>query len=649
MSGKSSPLDFISTSLLKSCSDTFSILIAHLANLSFTQGIFPSKFKLAQISPLLKKPGLSKSDPSNFRPISNLNIIGKILERLALTRLLPHLSISPSFSPLQSAYRKFHSTETALLKLTNDIMDTIDSGKVTILAALDMSAAFDTLDHTTLLHRLEHTFGLSGTVHTWIHSYLTNRSSFVKIDSSSSSSSTGVPQGSVLGPLLFVLFISPEVDVIGLIPDMQNKSGIVSFHQYADDTQLYIGANSSTLAAQIASIEACTQRVHDWLLNNGLHLNPSKSEAIAFSNPRSKPLVALAESVETITVAGSPIKLQSSIKSLGVYLDSHMSFDKHVSEICKASYFHIRALRHIRSSLTTEAAKMVAVAIVGSRLDYCNSLLAGTSASNLARLQMVQNTLVRVVAQKSLSQKYCHITPVLAGLHWLPVRHRIDFKIATTTFIVLHHQQPSYLAQILPRYIPSRSLRSSSSITISAPFRKTSMATSKSFSSTASRVWNKLPTHVSSALTLPVFRRHPKAPLFPWCLPWLHCTNHQNRRYHAVHLTRSSPAPTISSLLHPAWVLLHTGAWASAALLTKNWFLGCSLNMKIIINTFFSVNYITSFFHFLSPHHCSCFVVSNVMIIIKDWSISHPNKSVSQSVSQSIQSISQSKLLYWIW
>ena len=157
-----------------------------------------------------------------------------------------------------------------------------------------------------------------------------------------------------------------------------------------------------------------------------------------------------------------------------------MSFDKHVSEICKASYFHIRALRHIRSSLITEAAKMVAVAIVGSRLDYCNSLLAGTSASNLARPQMVQ--MARVVAQKS---RYCHITPVLVALHWLPVRHRIDFKIATTAFKVLHHQQPSYLAQILPRYTPSRSLRSSSSITISAPLRKTSMATSKSFSSTA--------------------------------------------------------------------------------------------------------------------------------------------------------------------
>ena len=130
------------------------------------------------------------------RPISNLNTIGKILERLALARLFPHISISPSFCPLQSAYRKFHSTETALLKLTNDIMETIDSGKITILAALDMSAAFDTLDHTTLLHRFEHTFDLFVFVISWIRFYLTNRASFVKIDSSSSPStkmSTGVP------------------------------------------------------------------------------------------------------------------------------------------------------------------------------------------------------------------------------------------------------------------------------------------------------------------------------------------------------------------------------------------------------------------------------------------------------------------------
>ena len=182
MSNKSSQLDYIPTSLVKSCAATSSILISHLANLSFTQATFPAKFKLALISPLLKKPGLAKSELSNFRPISNLNTIGKILEPLALARLFPHISVSPSFCPLQSAYRKYHSTETALLKLTNDILETIDSGKITILTALDMSAAFDTLDHATLLHRLRHTFGLTGCVISWICSYLTNRTFFVKIN-----------------------------------------------------------------------------------------------------------------------------------------------------------------------------------------------------------------------------------------------------------------------------------------------------------------------------------------------------------------------------------------------------------------------------------------------------------------------------------
>ena len=243
----------------------------------------------------------------------------------------------------------------------------------------------------------------------------------------------------------------------------------MSFHQYADDTQLYIGTNSSTLTSQIASIESCTQRVHDWLLNNGLHLNPSKSEAIAFYNPRSKPLAALAESIGTVSVAGSPIKLQSSIKNLGVYLDSKMSFDKQVSETCKVCFFHIRALRHIRASPTTEASKTIAAAIVDSWLDFCNSLLAGTSISNLTRLQLVQNTLARVVAQKP---RFCHITPVLFDLHWLPVHHRISFKIATVTFRVLQSQQPSYLASHVPRYVPTRALRLSSSLPICVPLIK---------------------------------------------------------------------------------------------------------------------------------------------------------------------------------
>ena len=191
-----------------------------------------------------------------------------------------------------------------------------------------------------------------------------------------------------------------------------------------------------------------------------------------------------------------PNTLYSIVCGLLRYMKEHSKNSK----ACKACYFHIRALHHIRASLTTEASKTIAVAIVGSRLDYCNSLLAGTSVSNLTRLQHVQNALARVVAQKP---RFCHITPVLSDLHWLPVRHRISFKIATVTFRVLQFQQPTDLASLIPKYVPARALRSASVLSICVPPRKTTIAASKSFSSVASNIWNSLPSHLSSIPALP--------------------------------------------------------------------------------------------------------------------------------------------------
>ena len=181
-----------------------------------------------------------------------------------------------------------------------------------------------------------------------------------------------------------------------------------------------------------------------------------------------------------------------------------MSFDVQVTETCEAYYLHTRALRHIRTSFTIEASKTIATAIFGSRLDFCNSLLAGTSVSNLTRLQRVQNTLAWIIAQKP---RFCHIKHVPSDLHWFPVRHRISFKIATVTFRVLQSQQPSYLSSLIPRYVPARTLRSSSTFSICVPPRKTTMAASKSFSSVAPSIWNALPNHLSSIPNLPAFRR----------------------------------------------------------------------------------------------------------------------------------------------
>ena len=181
MPPKSSPLDVLPCCLLKACADVFTPIIIRLANLSFQTGNFPSSYKRAQVLPLLKKAGLDTSSPANYRPISNLSTVSKVLERLLLARLCPHLLGSINFSQFQSAYRKGHCTETELLEVLDSVYTAADDKKVTVLVGLDLSAAFDTVSHDTLLDRLQREFGVTATALSWIQFFLSNWSQFVKL------------------------------------------------------------------------------------------------------------------------------------------------------------------------------------------------------------------------------------------------------------------------------------------------------------------------------------------------------------------------------------------------------------------------------------------------------------------------------------
>ena len=197
---------------------TFAHVITRLVNLSFEHATFPAKFKMASVTPLLKKHGLDATDPASYRPISNLNTVSKILERLVLNRVIPHVLSSSSFDAVQSAYRRNHSTETALLKITNDIYSGFDAHQSTILVALDQSAAFDCIDPKIMISRLQHTFGVTDQALNWFVSYFDARSMFVRRSGTSSATTAcnyGVPQGSSLGPLCFNLYIAPLSSVIG--------------------------------------------------------------------------------------------------------------------------------------------------------------------------------------------------------------------------------------------------------------------------------------------------------------------------------------------------------------------------------------------------------------------------------------------------
>jgi len=503
---KTSVLDFVPTSVVKSCPALFSDLIAHLANLSFSNGVFPSKFKHASVTPILKKPNLDPSEPANYRPISNLNNISKIIERLFLTRLQPHIISSPNFNPLQSAYRRYHSNEPSLVHLLDSVYHNADDGLATPLVSLDLSAAFDTIDHSILLKRLSYSFGVMGSAHNWLNSYLSGRSNSVRVGSSSSPvtpSICGVPQGSVLGPVLFSIYISPIAHIASQFNVRQQ--------QYADDTQLMLFLSPSNLESSLVNLQQCLSSLRSWFFHHGLALNSDKTEVTCLGTAHRRQSLS---SLTSVQVADASVSLSDHIKLLGITLDNRLSFDKHVSNVCSISYFHIRALRHIRTFLDLESSKSIACAIVSSRLDYANSCLSGVSSYNINRLQRVQNCLARVVKPTHSA------TPsrsLLASLHWLPIRQRVTFKLAGLVYRSLHDTSPPYLSSLLHAYTPARPLRSSSAHLLVEPRLRTTLA-SRGFRSAGPRIWNSLPHDITLAPSFSSFKSKLKTYLFTLAL-----------------------------------------------------------------------------------------------------------------------------------
>ncbi|KAL0153340.1 hypothetical protein M9458_051336 [Cirrhinus mrigala] len=346
-------LDPVPTKLLKELLPVAEEPLLNIINSSLSLGHVPKPFKLAVIKPLIKKPQLDPSELANYRPISNLPFMSKILEKVISAQLCSFLQKNDIYEEFQSGFRPHHSTETALVKITNDLLLASDQGCISLLVLLDLSAAFDTIDHDILIDRLQNYAGIQGQALKWFRSYLSDRYHFVYLNGESSQLSPvkyGVPQGSVL--------------------------------------------------------------VH---------------------------------------------------------------------------------------------------AFMTSRLDYCNALLGGCPASSINKLQIVQNAAARVLTR---SRKYDHITPILKSLHWLPIRFRISYKIALLTYKALNGLAPAYLTSLLPRYNPSRSLRSQNSGLLVVPRIAKSTKGGRAFSHLAPKLWNSLPDNVRGSDTLSLFKSRLKTHLF---------------------------------------------------------------------------------------------------------------------------------------
>ena len=462
----------------------------------------PQSFKVAVIKPLLKKPTLDPGILANYRPISNLPFLSKILERVVAKQLCDFLHNNNLFETFQSGFRAHHSTETALVKVTNDILIASDEGLLSVLILLDLSAAFDTIDHHILLQRLRHLVGVRGAALRWFESYLSDRSQFVNTNDTSSLREKvryGVPQGSVLGPILFTLYMLPLGEIV--------RKHSINFHCYADDTQLYMSMRPDELD-QLSKFEACLRDIKSWMTSNYLLLNADKTELIILGPKHLRDKLADGN----FTLDGTIVTPRVTVKNLGVTFDQDMSFQCHIQQITKIAFFHLRNIAKVRHILSQNDAEKLVHAFVTSRLDYCNALLSGCPAKTLHSLQLVQNAAARVLTG---ARRRDHITPSLASLHWLPVKYRIEFKILLMTYKALNGLAPSYLKDLIAPRQTGRAVRSQYVNMLKVPEKIPKVKTgARAFKYQAPQLWNLLPVLVREADTLSVFKTRLKTFLY---------------------------------------------------------------------------------------------------------------------------------------
>ena len=265
----------------------------------------------------------------------------------------------------QSAFRKHHSTESAPLNIHNDIL--LNMGKGPVTALLDLSTAFDTIDHTILLDRLNGYYEISELALGWFKSYLLGRTHSVKVGSTLShpvALQYGVPQGSVLGPILFSLYTNPISSII------QSHSSI-NYHFYADDTHLYISLSPANFSHCIQNLKNCLNDIRIFMFTNKLKLNPEKTEFILIGSKSNRKQVL---PHFPINILGNQVSPEQSVKNLGVVFDSNFTFFDHVSQDIKSTRVHARDLYRIHPLLDLKTSVLLANVLVSSRLDYCNSL-----------------------------------------------------------------------------------------------------------------------------------------------------------------------------------------------------------------------------------------------------------------------------------
>ncbi len=477
---KCSPEDPIPAFLLKENVDFFIPYWLDIVNLSLEVGSMEG-LKSAVIIPLIKDLSslVDKEIFKNYRPVSNLLFLSKLIERVVDSRLDNHMSVNKLHDDHQFGYKKYHSTETLLLKIVNNLLLSCDNNMPSVVLLLDLSAAFDTVDHIKLLNILYSEIGLRGKAYNWCKSFLTDRTFRIKIGNSYSLVELllyGVPQGSVLGPRFFNLYIRPLYKF--LEPTKFDIDG------FADDNQLvkrFLPAMQGHALGE--SIQCCLNSISKWMNEYFLRLNQDKTKILVIAPPSVKKDIRIGG----VFLNGSDtcIRFVECAKNLGVNLDNELTVDSHINKVVRSCFMMIRKLSSIKPFLSIMQLKSLVCTKIFLLLDYCNSLYYGLNSATIMKLQRVQNAAARLIRSKGSMS----LDDVFIKCHWLRVRERILFKLLLTVHKCLNHRAPESLCELLEYGESDRTQKLQER-------KSKSKYGDRAFSHAGPKVWNHLPKDI---------------------------------------------------------------------------------------------------------------------------------------------------------
>ena len=469
--------------------------LTYLVNLSLTKGTFPSQWKKARICPIFKEG--DSTEPCNYRPISILPVSSKAIERAVFDQMYPFLDGKAMIYDNQSGFRPNYSTSSALLHITEEWLNAIDESKYIGIVMLDLKKKlFDTVNHSILLRKLCN-YGLSLNVIEWFESDLEDRKHVTTINgvkSEEEKCTCGIPQGSILGPLLFILYIN----------DLPNHVSNVTVSMYADDTALFYSSND--INEVVDKINGDLVKMDDWLSRNRLCLNVNKTKFMLVGT--SQKLACVSNQDLDVNIKGIPLQKVNHAKHLGIIIDETLDWSDQVNHVIKKVSTGLYCLRKSTNVLPKHIQLMLYKTIIAPHFDYCNIVWGRCNKLLNNKLQVLQNRAAKIITGKSVRDSS---SQALSDLKWKNLDEKLYYNESVTMYKIMNNQAPHYLTSGFTHKETKYELRNSSALYLSRPRTEYKR---RSFYYRGAKLWNSLDENTKCAINLMTF----KGVLHHWAL-----------------------------------------------------------------------------------------------------------------------------------